>query len=50
MGLNHQLGSPRRDLNELKTGRPIVTVEIPLRTNVSLKEFSKGLRPMGSKP
>jgi hypothetical protein len=29
-GFNHQLGSPGRDLNELKAGRPIVTVEIPL--------------------
>jgi hypothetical protein len=26
--------------------RPIATVEIPLRLNVSLKEFSKGLKPL----
>ena len=26
--------------------QPIATVEIPLRLNVSLKEFSKGLRPL----
>jgi hypothetical protein len=29
-GFNHQLGRLWRDLNELKAGRPIVTVEIPL--------------------
>ena len=49
-GFNHQLGSLRRDLNELKAGRPIATVGIPLRMDVSLKEFRKGLRPIGSKP
>jgi hypothetical protein len=29
-GFNHQLGSLQRDLNELKAGRPIATLEIPL--------------------
>ena len=49
-GFNHQLGGARRYLNELKAGRPIATVGILLRMDVLLKEFSKGLRPIGSKP
>jgi hypothetical protein len=49
-GFNHQFGRARRYPNELKAGRPIATVGIPLRMDVSLKEFSKGLRPIRSKP
>jgi acetyltransferase-like isoleucine patch superfamily enzyme len=37
---------PPRTMVQGNPARPIATVEIPLRMDVSLKEFSKGLRPI----
>jgi acetyltransferase-like isoleucine patch superfamily enzyme len=37
---------PPKTMVQGNPARPIATVEIPLRLNVSMKEFSKGLRPI----
>jgi UDP-3-O-[3-hydroxymyristoyl] glucosamine N-acyltransferase len=37
---------PPKTMVQGNPARPIATVEIPLRMDVSLKEFSKGLRPI----
>jgi len=37
---------PPKTIVQGNPARPIATVEIPLRMDVSLKEFSKGLRPI----
>ena len=37
---------PPKTMVQGNPARPIATVEIPLRLNVSLKEFSKGLKPL----
>lgn len=39
---------PAKTLVQGNPARPIATVEIPLRLDVSLKEFAKGLRPIRS--
>jgi len=38
---------PPKTMVQGNPARPIATVEIPLRQDVSLKEFAKGLRPIG---
>jgi hypothetical protein len=48
-GFNHQLGGPRKTMVQGNPARPIATIEIPLRMDVSVKEFAKGLRPIGKK-
>lgn len=40
---------PPKTIVQGNPARPIATVEIPLRLDVSLKEFSKGLRPLPRK-
>ncbi len=40
---------PPKTIVQGNPARPIATVDIPLRLNVSLKEFSKGLRPIRNK-
>jgi acetyltransferase-like isoleucine patch superfamily enzyme len=37
---------PPKTMVQGNPARPIATVEVPLRLNVSMKEFSKGLRPI----
>src|SRR5205823_10829909 len=37
---------PPKTMVQGNPARPIATVEIPLRQDVSLKEFAKGLRPI----
>lgn len=37
---------PPRTMVQGNPARPIATVKVPLRLNVSLKEFAKGLRPI----
>ena len=37
---------PPKTMVQGNPAQPIATVEIPLRLNVSLKEFAKGLRPI----
>jgi len=37
---------PPKTMVQGNPARPIATVEVPLRMDVSLKEFSKGLRPI----
>jgi maltose O-acetyltransferase len=37
---------PPKTMVQGNPAKPIATVEIPLRLDVSLKEFSKGLRPI----
>jgi acetyltransferase-like isoleucine patch superfamily enzyme len=37
---------PARTMVQGNPAKPIATVETPLRLNVSLKEFAKGLRPL----
>jgi carbonic anhydrase/acetyltransferase-like protein (isoleucine patch superfamily) len=41
---------PPKTMVQGNPARPIATVEIPLRMDVSLKEFSKGLRPIRENP
>jgi acetyltransferase-like isoleucine patch superfamily enzyme len=41
---------PPKTMVQGNPARPIATVEIPLRMDVSLKEFSKGLRPIRGEP
>ncbi len=38
---------PPKTMVQGNPARPIATVEIPLRLNVSVKEFAKGLRSVG---
>lgn len=40
---------PPRTLVQGNPARPIATVDVPLRLDVSLKEFSRGLRPIRNK-
>jgi acetyltransferase-like isoleucine patch superfamily enzyme len=40
---------PPKTVVQGNPARPIARVEVPLRLDVSLKEFSKGLRPIRNK-
>jgi acetyltransferase-like isoleucine patch superfamily enzyme len=40
---------PPKTMVQGNPARPIATIEIPLRMDVSVKEFAKGLRPIGRK-
>jgi acetyltransferase-like isoleucine patch superfamily enzyme len=41
---------PPKTMVQGNPARPIATVEVPLRMDVSLKEFGKGLRPIRENP